>query len=111
MNWCRWRTRHLDLISALLRETIEQLAAGGHTTGTETLLRAVVVLVAIVRGAEAQALDWAETAREEEGAFPAVARGAPESPRLHQADGAVHEGAGRPQEEGAPARVRQVPDR
>lgn len=103
MNWVKWRMRHLDLIGALLRESIEQLDSTGYTKGNETLLQAVSVLVAIVRAADAQALEWADTAREEAAAFESTSRGfkdrtasAPEPPRLHEADGAVHEGPGGP---------------
>lgn len=97
MNWCRWRTRHLDLIAALLRETVEQLGTTNLNGGSRTLLEAVLVLVSIVRAAESQALDWADSAREEERVFDRKERrDAPESPGLHQADGAVHERAGGP---------------
>ena len=103
MNWVKWRMRHLDLIGALLRESIEQLDSAGYTKGNETLLQAVSVLVSIVRAADAQALEWADTAREEAAAFGSATRGskeraqgAPETPRLHEADGAVHEGPGGP---------------
>lgn len=109
MNWCKWRMRHLDLISSLLRETIEQLGTLGYNKGNETLLQAVLVLVAIVRSAETQALDWADNAREDERAFGSKIKtertAAPESPGPHQTDGAVHERAGRPQEERACPRV------
>lgn len=103
MNWVKWRMRHLDLIGGLLRESIEQLDSAGYTKGNETLLQAVSVLVAIVRAADAQALEWADTAREEAAVFESTSKVfkerapvAPETPRLHEADGAVHEGPGRP---------------
>lgn len=99
MNWVKWRMRHLDLIGGLLRESMEQLDSSGYTKGNETLLQAVSVLVAIVRAADAQALEWADTAREEAAAsrvFKERAPVAPETPRLHEADRAVHEGPGCP---------------